>query len=114
MWFESLAWAADGGAQAAPAGGGFLSMLLPIALMFGIMWLLIIRPQQKKAKEHQAMLNALQRGDEVVTSGGIYGKVVGLAESAISLEIANNVKIRVARSHIAGKRGAEGAEANPS
>lgn len=80
-----------------------VAQLLPLILIFAIMYFLLIRPQQKKAKEHQAMLGALRRGDQVVTGGGIIGKVTKVkeGESEIEVEIATGVTIRVMRSTIA-------------
>ena len=77
-------------AQAAqPAAGGGLLSLLPIIIMFGILWFLMIRPQMKKAKEHQKMVSALQKGDEVMTQGGISGKIDDIEESFVHLKIAS-------------------------
>ena len=81
-------------AGAAPSQGDTLMGLLPIILMFVILYFLMIRPQMKKAKEHKAMLDALQKGDEVVAVG-IVGKVTKLDENYVSLEIADNVVIQV-------------------
>ncbi|MFC4670278.1 preprotein translocase subunit YajC [Seohaeicola nanhaiensis] len=81
--------------------GGIMSFL-PLILIFGIMYFLLIRPQQKKLKDHQAMVAALRRGDQVVTQGGIIGKVSKVKDDGeIELEIAENVKVRVVRSTIA-------------
>ena len=78
------------------------SFFVPMILIFGIMYFLMIRPQQKKLKEHQTMLEGLRRGDQVVTQGGIIGKVSKVKEDGeIELEIAENVKVRVVRSTIA-------------
>jgi preprotein translocase subunit YajC len=84
-------------------GGGAPSALInfaPLILVFFVFYLLLIRPQQKKAKEHQSMLGQLKKNDEVVTSGGIYGKVVALTDSIVTLEVAPNVRIRVNRPQI--------------
>ncbi len=90
-------------AQAAGGSGGFdVFQLLPFVLIFGIMYFLLIRPQQKKAKEHQAMLGALRRGDQIITAGGILAKVSKVKDDGeIEVEIATGVKVRVARSTIA-------------
>lgn len=90
-------------AQAAAAGGtaGGLISFVPILLIFLIMYFLMIRPQQKKMKEHKAMIEALRRGDQVVTSGGMIGKVVKVADNELEVELAQNVKVRVVRSTIA-------------
>ena len=89
-------------AAAAPAGGVLNSMLIPMILVFGIMWFFLIRPQQKKLKEDEAMRNALRRGDKVLTSGGIIGKVTKVKDDGeIEIEIAQGVKIHVVKSAIA-------------
>lgn len=89
-------------AQSAPGLGGAGGMLgfLPLVLVFVIFYFLLIRPQQKKAKEHQEMLSRLKKNDEVMTSGGIYGKVVALADNVVTVEVAPNVRIRVHRPQI--------------
>jgi len=90
-------------AQAAPGAAGPppWSMLPMIAIIFFIMYFMMIRPQQKRAKEHQELLAKLKKNDEVMTSGGIYGKVVDLKETEVTLEVAPNVRIRVHRPQIA-------------
>lgn len=90
-------------AQAAGAAGGMSPLVnaAPFILIFGIMYFLIIRPQQKKAKEHQATLAALRRGDLVVTGGGLIGKVSKLKDdSEVEVEIADGVKVRVVKNTI--------------
>ncbi len=88
-------------AQAAGAQGAFTSFI-PLILIFAIMYFLLIRPQQKKVKEHQAMVEALRRGDQVITQGGIVGKVVKVKEDGeVEVEIADGVKVRVIKSTIA-------------
>jgi preprotein translocase subunit YajC len=76
-------------AQAAPAADptGGLASLLPIVLMFIVLWFLMIRPQMKKAKEHQKMLDAIQKGDEVVTQGGMAGRITKVGENFITIEV---------------------------
>ena len=90
-------------AQAAPGAGGPgpIVTILPFILIFVIMYFMVIRPQQKKARDHQDMLGKLKRNDEVMTSGGIYGKVIDLKETIVTLEVAPNVRIRVHRPQIA-------------
>lgn len=90
-------------AQAAPGAGGPgpIVTILPFILIFVIMYFMVIRPQQKKARDHQSMLSKLKRNDEVMTSGGIYGKVIDLKETIVTLEVAPNVRIRVHRPQIA-------------
>tara|TARA_R110002049_G_scaffold10127_5_gene50522 strand:- start:9014 stop:9292 length:279 start_codon:yes stop_codon:yes gene_type:complete len=79
-----------------------IQQFVPLILIFAIMYFLLIRPQQKKVKEHQAMVAALRRGDQVVTQGGIIGKVVKVKEDGeVEVEIADGVKVRVVQSTIA-------------
>ena len=85
---------------AAPAGGG-LEMILMMGVFFAIMYFMIIRPQQKRAKEHKQMLDALSKGDEVVTGGGVLGKVAGIGENFVELTIADNVTIKVQKQAVA-------------
>ena len=94
-------------AQGGPAGGADMFLqLVPFVLIFVIMWFLIIRPQQRRAKEHQEMLKNVRRGDTVVTSGGIVGKVVKVTDDTpdIDVEIADGVRVKVARTMIADVR----------
>jgi preprotein translocase subunit YajC len=90
------------GAPGAQGAGGFgdWSFIIMMVVIFGIFYFLMIRPQQKKQKELKAMLDNLAYGDTVMTSGGIHGKVTGLADAVITLEIADKVRIKVARSAI--------------
>jgi len=76
-----------------PMGG--LMQLLPIILMFVVLYFLMIRPQMKRAKEHKALIEALAKGDEIVTGGGIAGRVTGISDNFLTLEVADNVEIRV-------------------
>lgn len=85
---------------AAPAGGG-LEMLLMMGVFFAIMYFMIIRPQQKRAKEHKLMLEALSKGDEIVTGGGVLGKVAGISDNFVELIIADNVTIKVQKQAVA-------------
>ena len=87
---DAMAQSAGGGAP-----GGGLAPLLMMVVFIAIFYFLLIRPQQKKAKEHQAMVTKLSTGDEVVTSGGILGKIVEVGDSFVTLEIAPNVQIKV-------------------
>ena len=90
-------------AQTAAAAGPMDSVMqfLPIILMFVVLYFLMIRPQMKKAKEHKAMIDALAKGDEVVTSGGIAGKITKVGDSYVGVEIADNVEILVQRPSVA-------------
>jgi len=94
-------------AQAATASGqgSFLLNIMPFILIFAIMYLLVIRPQQRRLKSHKEMIGAVRRGDTVVTSGGIIGKVTKVVDDAeVELQIADNVRVRAARSMIAEVR----------
>ena len=90
-------------AQSAPGvgGPGAMMTIFPFIIIFAIMYFMVIRPQQKKQKDHQELLNKLKKNDEVMTSGGIYGKVIDLKDTVVTLEVAPNVRIRVARPQIA-------------
>lgn len=95
----SVAYAQQGGA---PGGiGGLLGPLVPILLLFAIFYFLLIRPQQKRVREHQQMLQSLKKDDFVLTNGGLLGKVVGLTDQFATLEIADRVRVKVARNAIA-------------
>jgi preprotein translocase subunit YajC len=96
------------------AGGNstaaFLVQILPIAAIFLVFYFLVIGPANKQKRKTQQMLNSLKKGDRVVTSGGIYGTIQGVEPDVVYLKIADNVKVKVARSAITGVQSAEGAE----
>lgn len=85
----------------AGGGGSLLGSLLPMALIFVLFYFLLIRPQSQRQKKHMQMLTEIQRGDKVVTSGGILGKVVKTDDDVLTLEIADGIKIKVRRTMIA-------------
>jgi len=89
-------------AQNAPSGPGGMDLmgLLPLILMFVLLYFLLMRPQMKRAKEHRNMLSALQKGDEVVTAGGTLGRITSIGEGYVKLEIAPNVEITVQKPSI--------------
>ncbi len=87
-------------AQAAGGAAGAFTSFVPLILIFAILYFLLIRPQQKKAKDHRAMVAALRKGDQVVTQGGILGKVYKVADGEVEVEIAEGVRVRVVRSTI--------------
>jgi len=87
------------GAAAAPAGGG-MTQFIPLILIFIVFYFLLIRPQQKKAKEQQDFLSNLKKGDKIMTGGGIHGQITGLTDSAVTLEIADNTRIKVHRGFV--------------
>jgi preprotein translocase subunit YajC len=84
-------------APAAPLAGGGIESLLLIVLMFVVLYFLMIRPQMKRAKEHKQLIEALQKGDEVIAAGGVLGRISKLGENYITLEVADNVEIQVQR-----------------
>jgi len=86
--------------QAGGAGGGSLSMILMLVVVFGIMYFMMIRPQQKRQKEIQKMRESLKVGDKVVTAGGIHGKIKEISDKDFLIEIAENVKIRVDKASV--------------
>lgn len=98
-------------AEGAGPAGGFASFI-PLILIFVVFYFLLIRPQQKQAKKHQAYLSDLKKGNKVITKGGIYGEITGLTDSVLTLEIADNVRIRVTRDAIAGSQVNEEAKAD--
>ncbi|WP_298079915.1 preprotein translocase subunit YajC [uncultured Cardiobacterium sp.] len=83
--------------QAAPQAGGGMTSIIMMVLLFGVMWFFMFRPQQKKMKEHQLLITNLKKGDEVMTNGGIMGRIIDLDNFAIDLEIAKNTIIRIQR-----------------
>ncbi len=97
----AVAWAADVAPGAASGGGNPIMSFLPIIAIFAVMYFLMIRPQQKKQKEHQAMLNAIQKGDKIQTSGGIIGTITGLDVNELTVEIAPQVRVKVGRGFVA-------------
>jgi preprotein translocase subunit YajC len=96
--------------QTGGPGGGLGTFLIPLALMFGIMYFLVIMPQQRQRKKVQQMLSAIKNGDKVITTSGIYGTINGMDGDTIILKVADNVKIRVARAAIAQVEASEDAK----
>jgi preprotein translocase subunit YajC len=87
-----------GGGEGAAGFGGFI----PIILMFVIFYFLLIRPQQKRQKETRSMISNLKKGDRIITSGGLHGRITGLDDTTLTLEIADKVRVKVGRSNVAG------------
>jgi preprotein translocase subunit YajC len=107
MNFTGLAYAADAFAQDGAAGGlgGLLNFGNPMFLMvamLAIFYFLLIRPQQKRQKEHKQMLSNLQKGDTIFTGGGLRGRITGLDENVITMEVADKVRVKVNRSAVGG------------
>ena len=98
-FFEFLIPSAHAQAAGAPQGGGMEMLLFPIILI-GVMYFLMIRPQMKRAKEHKGMLDKLSKGDEVITSGGIAGVITDIGENFITVEVADNVRLRVQKAAV--------------
>jgi preprotein translocase subunit YajC len=90
------------GQGGAPEGGaaGFASFI-PLILMFVIFYFLLIRPQQKRSKEHRSMIANLKKGDRIVTSGGLHGRVTGMDETTLTVEIADKVRVKISRGNVA-------------
>ncbi len=89
-------------AQAAPPPGSGLQQFLPLILILVVFYFLLVRPQQKRAREHKDMISNLKRNDPVVTNGGLYGRIIELSDDVVVLEIAPNVKIKQDRAQITG------------
>jgi len=105
MLMASVAWA-----QGTAGGGGGASTILslvPFVLVFVIFYFLLVLPQQKKQKQQRTMLEALKKGDKVITSSGVWGVVANLGKEAVTLQIADNTKIKIQREHIARLRADE-------
>ncbi len=102
MNFLAYAMGQGGTAGAEGAQGGAFGAFIPLILMFAIFYFLLIRPQQKKAKEHKSMVAALKKGDRVVSSGGLHGVVTGITDDVVTMEIAPKVRVKVSRGSIAG------------
>ena len=96
-----IAYALGQGGAGGEGAGGFAGFI-PLILMFVIFYFLLIRPQQKKAKEQQNMINNLKKGDRIITSGGVHGTIMSLGDTTVSLEIAENIKIKINRGNVAG------------
>ena len=97
-----MAYAMAPGGQGGQGGGG-MSMLFMIIPLFLIFYFLLFRPQKRKADEQRTLLSGLKKGDMVITQGGIHGRITGLSEGTVTLEIAEKIRVKVSRSHITGK-----------
>jgi preprotein translocase subunit YajC len=92
----------DAMAQGAESqGGGTLELILPLLLMFGIFYFLLIRPQQKKAKEHKNMVGAIGKGDEIITNGGLLAKITSVDDNFLTCKISDNVEVKIQRHAVA-------------
>lgn len=104
-----IAYAMGTGGAEGQTGG--LGAFVPLILMFVIFYFLLIRPQQKKQKQHREMIGNLKKGDRVITSGGLHGRITGLSDTVVTLEISEKVRVKVARGNIAGKAETEAPQA---
>lgn len=91
-------------------GGSLLSTMMPLVVIFAIFYFLMIRPQQKAQKKHKEMLSQIKKGDKVITRGGMHGVVYGIADNIVTVEVAENVKIKFNREAIAGVVGEPSAQ----
>jgi preprotein translocase subunit YajC len=96
-----IAYALGQGGAGGEGAGGFAGFI-PLILMFVIFYFLLIRPQQKKSKDHRTMIGSLKKGDRIITSGGIHGRITGMDETTLTVEIADKVRVKVARGNVAG------------
>lgn len=106
-----LAYAMGTGGTGAGGQGGGLGAFVPLIIMFAIFYFLLIRPQQKKAKQHRAMLSSVKKGDKVISSGGLHGVVTGITDEVVTIEIAPKVRVKISRGSIGGV--VRKADANP-
>lgn len=104
MIMSSLAWAQAG---AGPEGVGGLLSLVPFLLIFVIFYFLLILPQQRRQKKHREMIASLKKGDKIVTTGGIWGTITNLDKDTVTIQVADNTRIRVDREHVARLRESE-------
>ncbi len=102
MLFDSIAHAMGSAGGAGAEGGNPITAFLPLILMFAIFYFLLIRPQQKKAKQHKEMLAGVRKGDKVLTAGGIEGAVTEVDGDTLTVEIASGVTVKVNRNYVAG------------
>jgi preprotein translocase subunit YajC len=100
---NDLVFAMGGGQGQGGAEGAGFGAFIPLILMFAIFYFLLIRPQQKRTKQHREMIASLKKGDRVVTTGGLHGQITGLTDDVITMEIAPKVRVKVSRQSIAGK-----------
>lgn len=108
MLMESIAWAeGTGGGSTGAGGAGGLISLVPFVLIFILFYFLLIRPQQKKQKQQQTLLDALKKGDKIITTSGIWGTITNMGKDTVTVQIADNTKIKMQRENIARVRSEE-------
>lgn len=98
----NLVYAMGTGGSGGGTGGGGLGAFLPLIIIFAIFYFLLIRPQQKKSKQHKQLLTDLKKGDKVVSSGGLHGVITGLSDDVVTVEISPKVRVKITRGSIAG------------
>ena len=99
---DFLAYAMGGGGTGEGGGTGGFGAFIPLILMFVIFYFLLIRPQQKKTKQHRELLATLKKGDRVVSSGGLHGVITGITDDIVTMEIAPKVRVKVSRASVSG------------
>jgi preprotein translocase subunit YajC len=108
--FENLAHAMGQSGAAGQGSSGFTAFI-PLILMFVIFYFLLIRPQQKKAKEQRDMIGNLKKGDRILTSGGLYGRITGMEDATLTVEISDKVRVKIARGNVVSVVGPASAQA---
>lgn len=98
----NLVYAMGTGGTGGGTGGGGLGAFLPLIIIFAIFYFLLIRPQQKKSKQHKQLLSDLKKGDKIVSSGGLHGLITGLGDDVVTVEISPKVRVKITRGSIAG------------
>jgi len=98
----NMAYAMGQGGAASPGSAGGLASFIPLVLMFVIFYFLLIRPQQKKTKEHRDMVSSIKKGDRIITSGGIHGHVTAVDDTTLTVELSDKVRVKLNRANIAG------------
>ena len=98
----NLVYAMGTGGAGGAGGGGGLGAFLPLIIIFAIFYFLLIRPQQRKAKQHKQLLADLRKGDKVVSSGGLHGLITGMSDDVLTVEISPKVRVKISRGSIAG------------
>jgi preprotein translocase subunit YajC len=98
----NLAYAMGAGGAGGAGGSGGLGAFLPLIIIFAIFYFLLIRPQQKKAKQHKQLLSELRKGDKVISSGGLHGVITGMSDEVLTVEISPKVRVKISRGSISG------------
>jgi preprotein translocase subunit YajC len=102
MFLESVAFAMGPTQGAGDGAGGGFGAFIPLILMFAIFYFLLIRPQQKKAKQHRELLNNLKKGDYILTGGGFYGRITAISGDVLTVDLGNELKVKVNRGFVSG------------